>query len=219
MSDLTNIQMTAEEAAAYSAFKAEQEKKAAREASKRERLVYAQMVDDEVDRAIPVLQELSERIKATKQSTMDSFSSILSMKSEVLKLTRDNQKSHTFTGSRGDRRVTIGRCVTDGWRDTVEEGIAIVKESVLSLIKDKETKALVDQILRLLSRDKSGNLKASRVLQLRRMADELHDDRLSEGIAIIEESYLPATSKTYIRAEYKDEDGTWRYIPLGMTEA
>jgi hypothetical protein len=211
--------MTAEEADAFKAFKAEAERKAAREAAKRERAVYNQMVDDEVDRAIPVLQELSERIKESKRETLDNFAAILSMKGDVLKITRPDQKSHTFTNSPGDKRIIIGRCLADGWRDTVEEGIAIVKESVLSLIKDKDTKALVDQILRLLARDNDGNLKAAKVLQLRKMADELHNDRLNDGLAIIEESYLPATSKTYIRAGYKDEQGAWRYIPLGITEA
>jgi hypothetical protein len=176
-------------------------------------------VDDEVDKSIVLLAELSGQIKSTKQQVLDNFASIISMKSEVLKITRDTQRSHTFTNSSGDKRVSIGYCVTDGWRDTVEDGIAIVRGAVLSLIKDDKTKALVDQILRLVARDKEGNLKASKVLQLRSLANELHDERLSDGITIIEESYQPVTSKTYIRAEHEDDKGAWRYIPLGMTEA
>lgn len=219
MEELKNVQMTAVEAEAFAAFRAEQEKRAARESARRERAVYNQLVDEEVDRAIPALQELSAVIGKAKQETLDNFSSILAMKSETLGITRAGQKSHTFTTSTGDKRVIIGRYVTDGWRDTVEEGIAIVKESVLALVKDDETRALVDQILRLLSRDKEGNLKASRVLQLSRMADELRNERLVEGITIIKESYLPAVSRTFIRAEYKDEAGAWRNIPLGITEA
>jgi hypothetical protein len=59
----------------------------------------------------------------------------------------------------------------------------------------------------------------SKVLQLDTLAEELHNERLNEGIAIIKESYIPNLSKTYIRAEWKDDNGVWRYVPLGMTEA
>ena len=128
------------------------------------------------------------------------------------------QFSVSFAGD-DYKRITIGRCVVDGWRDTVEDGIAIVKEAVMGLIKDDETKAMINQIMRLIARDQNGNLKASKVLQLDTLAEELHNERLNEGIAIIKESYIPNLSKTYIRAEWKDDNGVWRYVPLGMTEA
>ncbi len=220
MTDETKtVQMTAEEAAEYEAFKAANAKKVAAEKAKADRATYSQMVDDELAEAIPVLRDLSGDIKTVKATVLENFEAILKMKADVLNLTKDDQKSHTFTHSEGDRRITIGRYATDGWKDTVNDGIAIVKESVTGLIRDPETKALVNQILRLLSRDAAGNLKANKVLQLRKMADELHNDRLNEGIMIIEEAYVPNLTKTFIRAEHKDDKGMWHYIPLGMTEA
>ena len=177
------------------------------------------MVDEEVEQAIPILRELSGDIRSVKERVIDNFRQILEMKADVLKRTKDGQKSHTFTNSTGDKRITIGRCVVDGWRDTVEDGIAIVKDAVIGLIKDDETKALVNQIVRLIARDQDGNLKANKVLQLDKLAEELNNERLNEGIAIIKEAYIPNFSKTYIRAEWKDDNGIWRYIPLGMTEA
>lgn len=216
---MATVQMTAEEAAQYEAFKAEQEKKAAAERAKKDRETYVQLVDEEIEQAIPMLLELSGDIRTVKGTVIDNFRQILDMKAGVLKRTKDGQKSHTFTNSDGNKRITIGRCVVDGWRDTVEDGIAIVKESVIGLIKDDETKALVNQIMRLIARDQAGNLKANKVLQLDKLATELNNDRLNEGIAIIKEAHIPNFSKTYIRAEYQDENGMWRYIPLGMTEA
>ena len=50
------------------------------------------------------------------------------------------------------------RYVTDGYRDTVEDGIAIVKEYIEGLAKDEKTKALVSMVLRLLARDAKGTL-------------------------------------------------------------
>lgn len=43
--------------------------------------------------------------------------------------------------------------MTDGYRDTVEDGIGIVKEYIESLAKDEKKKSLVSMVLRLLSRD------------------------------------------------------------------
>ena len=206
--EVKTVQMTAEEAAQYAAFKAEQERKAAADKARKDRKVYGQMVDEEIEQALPMLRELSGDIRTVKEQVLDNFRQILDMKADVLKRTKDGQKSHT-----------IGRCVVDGWRDTVEDGIAIVKEAVMGLIKDDETKAMINQIMRLIARDQNGNLKASKVLQLDTLAEELHNERLNEGIAIIKESYIPNLSKTYIRAEWKDDNGVWRYVPLGMTEA
>ena len=74
-------------------------------------------------------------------------------------------------------------------------------------------------ILRLLSRDNQGNLKPSRVLQLRRMAEDSGDEKFLEGVKIIEESYLPTSSSMFIKAAVKNANGKWEYVPLGMTEA
>ena len=106
----------------------------------------------------------------------------------------------------------------DGYRDTVEDGITMVKNYIESLAKDETTKALVAAVLRLLSRDATGQIKASRVLQLRKMADEVGDEKFSEGVRIIEESYQPTVTKQYIRAEKKDDNGAWQSIPLSVTE-
>lgn len=44
-------------------------------------------------------------------------------------------------------------------------------------------------VLRLLARDAKGTLKASRIVQLRKVAMETGDDRFIEGVRIIEEAY------------------------------
>ena len=101
----------------------------------------------------------------------------------------------------------------------MEDGIAIVKEYIEGLASDAKTQSLVKMVLRLLARDAKGTLKASRVVQLRKIAEESGNERFVEGVQIIEESYQPAISKQFIRAEVKNENGAWVCIPLGMTEA
>lgn len=215
---MEKVEMTAEERQEFEAFRAEKQKKEEAARRKQQREDYAKMVDDEIATAIPVLRELSEQIKTVKDTVFGNFDTILKMKAEVLRLTKDDQKSHTFTNSDSKLRITLGINTIDGYRDTVEDGIAMVKAYIESLAKDDTSKALVNAVLRLLSRDQAGNIKASRVLQLRRIAEETGDDRFMEGVQIIVESYQPTETKKYIRAEYKNDKGAWVNIPLGMTD-
>lgn len=214
------VVLTAEEKAEFEAFQQAKAKKAAEEKAKADREMYRQMVDDEIEHSIPVLLGISEEIKESKQKVLDNFKTILEMKSDLFRTkVRDDQRSHTFTNSRGDKRITLGVYVTDGYRDTVEDGIAIVKEYIASLANDEKTQALVNMVFRLLSRDAKGTLKASRIVQLRKVAEDTGDARFLEGVRIIEESYQPEVSKQFIRAEVKDKNGMWKPIPLGMTES
>lgn len=212
------VSMSAEELAQFEAFKKQQEKEAAAKRRKENREAYAQLVDEEIDAALPELKDLSQQIAAVKSTVYGNFAEVLKMKADVMGLTQDGQKSHTFTNSKGDKRITLGVNTVDGYRDTVEDGITMVQQYIQSLAIDENSRALVKTVLRLLSRDQQGNIKASRVLQLRRMAEETGNDQFIEGVRIIEESYQPATTKQYIRAEYKDEKGIWRNVPLSVTD-
>ena len=215
---MEQVIITPEERAEFEAFRAEKAKQEAEAARKQARVEYAELVDSEVIKAVGELESLSQQIKATKEKVYNNFSAVLDMKSEVIGIPKDNQRSHTFTTSDSKFRIMLGVNTIDGYRDTVEEGITMVKNYIESLAKDETTKALVSAVLRLLARDATGQIKASRVLQLRKMADEVGDEKFSEGVRIIEESYQPTVTKQYIRAERKDENGAWQSIPLNMTE-
>lgn len=209
--------MTAEEQEQFAAFKAEQERKARMERRKENRQAYAQIVDEQVQLAIPELMSLSEQIKTVKNTVFSNFRAVLAMKEDVMSLTQAGQHSHTFTTSDGLMRLTLGVNTIDAYRDTVEDGIAMVRKYIESMAKDDNSRALVNAVLRLLSRDQKGTLKASRVLQLRKMAEDTGDETFIEGVKIIEESYQPSETKQYIRAEYKDDKG-WHVIPLSVTD-
>ena len=215
---MEHVEMTAEERKEFEAFKAEREKKRREEERKQQRQEYATLVDEEIATTIPMLREVSEQLKIVKDTIYGNFEAILKMKSEIIPTARDDQASHTFTNSDGTLRIILGVNCIDGYRDTVEDGVAMVKEYIESQAKDDATKALVNAVLHLLSRNGQGNIKASRVLQLRKMAEDSGDERFLEGVRIIEESYQPTVSKRYIRAQYKNDKGAWCYIPLGMTD-
>lgn len=212
--------MTAEEKAEFEAFQRERARKAQEAAAQAAREKYKQLVDDEIEQSLPLLLGVSGQIKHIKEVVLDNFKTILELKGELFRTKmRDDQLSHTFTNSTGDKRITLGKYVTDGYRDTVEDGIAIVKEYISSLANDDNTRSLVNMVFRLLARDAKGTLKASRIVQLRKIAMETGDERFLEGVRIIEDSYQPEVSKLFIRAEVKDGNGMWRSVPLGMTES
>lgn len=218
MNDETvNVSMTASEREAFEAFRREQERKEKAAERAKMRGEYSRMVDEEVAEAIPELQELSAELGALKRTVYDNFRAVLEMKTDVMGLTRDGQFTHTFTHSDGTMRITLGNRTIDSYRDTVEEGIQMVKGYIVSLAKDDESSALVEAVMRLLSRDKRGQIKASRVLELRQLAEKSGSEEFVEGVRIIEEAYNPTRTKTFVKAEVKTEDG-WQTIPLNITE-
>lgn len=212
------VEMTAAELDEFNKFKEEKAKKEAEKQAAEQRKAYRQMVDDEIEASMPVLQALSSDIKDKKNNILDNFKAILEMKNELM-MTKDGQFSHTFTNSKGTKRITLGVYTLDNYTDTVENGIAMVREYIESLATDDKTRMLVDSVLRLLSRDAKGTLNASRVMQLRKIANESGNARFLEGVKIIEESYNPTPSRQFIRAAIKDENGAWKSVPLGMTES
>ena len=209
--------MTAEERQEFEAYKLAKEKKAAEAKRKSDREAYTALVDETIAAVMPELTNISEAIAQKKPAAAEAFRGALEMKAELFGV-KDDQQSHTFTDSEGTMRITIGHYMLDNYRDTVNEGIAMVKTYIESQARDDASRALVKAILRLLSRDEAGNLKASRVLQLQKMAEETGDERFIEGVRIIQESYQPTPSKDYIRAAVRDESGAWVAIPLSMTD-
>ena len=70
-----------------------------------------------------------------------------------------------------------------------------------------------------MARDKKGNLKPSKIVTLYKHAKESGSDKFMDGVEIIMNAYKPVPSKTYVRAEFKNDKGEWINVPLGMTEA
>ena len=70
--------------------------------------------------------------------------------------------------------------------------------------------------LPLLAKDRKGNLKASRVLQLREIARKSGYPELIEATDIIQSAYRPVDSCQFISVSYKDEKGVKRALPLSL---
>lgn len=181
------VQMTPEELAEYKRFVAEKEKKEKEQQFAHQREDYKVLVEEIVDKSFTKLQTVSSYLVDVKATVLSDFDTLIAMKAELFGLKKEEQKSHTFSNADNTIRVLVGNYTVDNYRDTVNEGIAMVKEVVKSLARDEESAALVNAILKLLSKDKQGNLKASKVVELSELADKINNDKLRLGVKIIRE--------------------------------
>ena len=205
-----------EELAAFRAYQARIQRD---QRDKELRDTYAQLVDDEIDAATDMLTQLSTDMATIKETVMSNFRSVIDMETETLGLSKpQGQYTHTFTNSDSTRRITIGNYTIDSYRDTVEDGIQLVTTYIQSLARDQDSQALVKAVMQLLSRNSKGQIKASRVLQLRKIAEEVGDPQFIRGVQIIQDSYQPEISRSFVRLEVKDPNTqTWTIVPLNIS--
>ena len=107
--------MTDEELRQFEAFREEQAARKAKEQAKRDREAYKELVDETIEGAIPLLQDLSLGIKETKLAVLNDFRSVINMKAEVLRLKKDGQRTGAFTISAGENRIAVGYYETVGY--------------------------------------------------------------------------------------------------------
>jgi len=199
------------------------EQKKERAARKGQYDAYKAEVNKVVENVFPLLQAVSNQLRIAKQKVYDSTNKLLQKKASLYESSVDNY-THTFTNEDGGISLTIGHRVVDGWDDTVNAGIEKVKKYVnkVSNKADKsneQIKFLVETVNRLLSKDAQGNLQASRVLELKKVAEDINSKELQEGIDIIQSAYKPRRTKTFISVKYKNKEGAEVALPLSITDA
>lgn len=196
-------------------LKAELEKRTAQKDE--DRKAYKDLVNTCVGETVNALKKVSIFLAEMKLNTFQDLKTLLDMKKDVYDL-KTSQQSHTFSDAQGNT-ITYGYRVLDGWDDTVNAGEAKVNQFIQSLAKDDESAKLVNALNRLLKKDANGQLKASRVLELQKMAEEFNDDVFTDGVNIIRKAYKPVRSCFFIDASFTDEQGKKVNIPLSISAA
>lgn len=159
------------------------------------------------------LLALSGQMRQHKDDVFRDVEAVIELK-EALFNTKLDRHSNSFTAD--GITVSLGRRTNDGWDDTVDVGIAKVKDFLCGLAKDEDSGKLYTAVMQLLSKDKKGNLKASALLQLEKYAAEWNDPVFTEGVEIIRNAYTPIETCDFISVSYKDEDGKVHAIPLSL---
>lgn len=194
----------------------EQEEKNKKRKIQEDREYYKKILSEVVEKNFYKLKEVSEKLKEIKTEVFEDFEDVMRLKEELYGV-KEKQQSHTFTTEKG-LSVVIGHRVIDNFDDTVHAGIEKVK-GYISKITAGEKAELEELINLLLKKDKNGNLKASRVLELERIANKISDEELTDGVNIIKEAYKPSKSSSFIEIYYKNNEGKRVNIPLSVTGA
>lgn len=193
----------------------EAEDKAKKQKQQEDRETYKTLTDKFVTTNIKKLQNFSSQMMLIKQEVFRDADLLIDMKDELFK-TKVDRRSNTFTTQDGLMSITLGNRVNEGWDGTVNAGIAKVKDYLASLAKDDDTAALVETVMGLLAKDRKGNLKASKVLELEKLAQKKQDEMFLDGIAIIRAAYRPEPSCQFIEVTLKDENGNDVKLPLSL---
>ena len=217
---MENIQIKLEEltseqrAELYAQMEAKQKQDAQKIQDDRE--AYKSIVNETVLSLWGSLEYVSEVMTTTKAQVFRNFEKALELKRDAYGI-KDDQQSHTFSTADGKRSITIGHRVVDRYDETVTAGIAKVKDYVKSLAKDDDSAALVETILNLLKPNKDGVLKASRVLELKKLSNRVNNPEFTDGLRIIQDAYRPAKTCQFVTVKYKDDTGSEKTLPLSMS--
>lgn len=174
---------------------------------------YKDLVSGFCHRTKDKMLALSGLMRQHKDEVFRDVEAVIQLK-EALYNTKLDRHSNSFTAD--GITVTLGRRTNDGWDDTVEVGIAKVKEFLAGLAKDDNSSKLYTAVMQLLAKDAKGNLKASALLQLEKYAAKWNDPEFTEGVEIIRNSYEPVETCDFISVSYKDKEGKSHAIPLSL---
>lgn len=176
---------------------------------------YKKSVDDFCREKFARLRTLSEQMRRMKEEVFADAEALIALKDELFD-TKSDRHSNQFTTSDGGITVALGSRTNDGWDDTVNAGVDKVRTFIKSLAKDEDSAALAEMVMNLLARDRKGNLKASRVLQLRDIARKSGYPELIEATDIIQSAYRPVESCQFISVSFKDDRGVKQSLPLSL---
>jgi hypothetical protein len=180
------------------------------------REAYKQLKDETIRQVFGGLQRLSGTMLMAKEGAFKVFEQIIIIKDDLFN-SKSNRQSDTFTTEDGMISIRLGNRIYEGWDDTAEVGVEKVKRYLKTLAKDEESGNLVDTVMRLLSKDRKGNLKANKVLELEQLAMKSRNEDFIEVIQIIRAAYRPVPSCQFIEVRYKDEKGNEISLPLSMS--
>lgn len=189
----------------------EQQRQADRDALK-------DLTKEAVTQGLADIEAAKQALEDTKTRVYSTFRDILEEKRRLYGI-KAGQKTYSFSvPSVG--AITLGYRAIEDWDDTVNEGIAKIDEFLASLKNhnDATKDALVDMVSKSLKKTKSGDLRASAVLELQNMVDKFNDPLFTEGVTIISKAKRSKKSAWFIEGTKIDKDtGKSIALPLNIS--
>lgn len=199
-----------EKMAIYEEMKAKEEKEKSQEEIQRNE--YKKMVIEVTEKSSRKLLRLSKLLAIIKKRVFSDYDTVIGLKQEIY----GNKEQYTHSFSVENFTIKLGNRTVDSFDDTLQEGITKVKKYIAGLTKG-ESEEIIRVLDLLLKKDKNGNLKASRILDLKKLATDINNKDLTDGVKIIEDSYSPRKTATFIELYEKDEHGKLISVPLAIS--
>ena len=157
---------------------------------------------------------MRDALKSFKQGIWSDIQEFLSLSSEQHGIIWGGKKGNiTLTTYNGQYMLKIA--VNDNLQ--FNEKLQIAKQLIDECIKEWATgarpalRALIDNAFAV---DKQGNISTARVLGLRRL--DISDPKWLKAMQAITDSVQVVSSKTYMRFYERQEDGSYKQIPLDI---
>lgn len=199
-----------------------EKRKAEKQKMQAEKETLRSLQNEFIDGFFPKLTAIAENLTLSKAELFENVTSILQLKKQILGISDDEfnqQQSHSISNEDFSKTIIIGHNVIDGWDlDTAQAGVSRVNEWLTSKMTEDNTE-LIGIIRNLLKPNKDGFLKAQRVLELRNNAEKIGDTDLIEAVKMIQDSYQPTKTSTFVKAKFKGEDGKDIWLNLSMSNA
>lgn len=195
------------------------EEKKQQEAKKRasECSEYERKRDSMISDFITVSKDLSSDLKAFKRLVFTEIERFQKMVSEYGNV-RSNSKGGYSLKTKDNRfKVVYERNIVNEFDERADKALELIKDFLESTVKKRDLKTY-KIINKLLSRNKAGDLNASRVVSLISLRNEYKDERWVEAMTLLEESYNDRPI-SYGISFYEKNDKTEKYeqIKLNFT--
>lgn len=198
------------------------EKQAEKLQKQAEKDAYKALQSEYVDTFFPRLENAQLMLAEIKKTLFDTMKDVLSLKQKVYELSdleMERQQSHSISNADFSKTIILGSNIVDDWdQEMASAGVARVNDWLTKKMTDTNID-LVGIIRELLRPNKDGVLKANRVLELRNQAEKIGDTELISAVSIIQESYRPKKTTTYVKAKYRNQNGQDVWLSLSMSNA
>ncbi|NDV27742.1 DUF3164 family protein [Desulfovibrio sp. JC010] len=159
---------------------------------------------------------MREAMSALKSKFVDDVETFVQLSAEEYEVKIGGKKGNITLYS-FDGKYRIQRSVNEHF--AFDERIQAAKELVDECLKEwtetspGELKVVVNDAFQV---DKEGNINVNRILGLRRL--KITDPRWKRAMDAISDSLQTVGSKAYFRVSERQEDGSYKYLPLDMAK-
>jgi hypothetical protein len=136
--------------------------------------------------------------------------------SEYGKIRSNSKGGFSVTNSEDDMRITRRRDTEPVWDERSTKAIELIKDFLGDTIKKRDLD-MYEILMSFLERNANGDLEYSRVMDLYAHESKFQDERWTEGLRLIKESFSNHLKGFGYEFKFKDSAGKWQKLLLNFS--